>query len=308
MDDHALAVHAAELALATYEREHVAGTLARRDQHGLTHGCVTAKLRVVAADVPEDLRHGLFATDGLYEAVVRFSPNGHLPWRDAHGMAIKILDVGGRVQDFILANTDTFFARDAASAVELVQARAGPPLRSLARYFVPSVDPRKWRPRELRNMIKAITRRVSNPLTTAYYSQLAIRCGPTAVKIMARPMRTGLRPKGNPRDLAGAMRTQLETRSATFSLMLQPRQPGDSIEDPTRPWRGPWVHVAELWIPAQVPGTGEHMEWTLAHCLPEHEALGGIAEVRRVVYEAIAARRHELNGVPRDPRYSLPGR
>src|SRR5689334_23721772 len=68
----------------------------KRDVHTKMHGCVLAEFHV-ATDVPEELRHGVFANVGqTYRAWVRFS-NGfgiqHDLEFDTRGMAIKLLGV-----------------------------------------------------------------------------------------------------------------------------------------------------------------------------------------------------------------------
>lgn len=71
---------------------------ARRDAHPKHHGTVQAEL-IVDPDVPEALRHGVFATPGRrYDAWIRFSNAfrvRHDVVRDARGMAVKLLGVDG---------------------------------------------------------------------------------------------------------------------------------------------------------------------------------------------------------------------
>src|SRR5438093_8357059 len=67
-----------------------------RAQHPKQHGCVEAEF-IVEPDLPETLRHGLFREPKTYRALVRFSNGRQQDDRagDAHGMAVKLLDVGG---------------------------------------------------------------------------------------------------------------------------------------------------------------------------------------------------------------------
>lgn len=98
-----------------------------RAQHGRSHGCVAATF-TVRDNLPEHLRHGLFAQPDCYQAAIRFSNGAHLDDRkpDAHGMAVKLFDVPepklideaarkhlGIAQDsnefdFVLTDNDTF--------------------------------------------------------------------------------------------------------------------------------------------------------------------------------------------------------
>ncbi|WP_041409448.1 hypothetical protein [Sinorhizobium fredii] len=85
-----------------------------RGQHSKMHGCVNAVIDVLPVDAP--FRHGLFASPGRYEALVRFSNGREADDRnpDIHGMAIKVFGVVGDKahvdgpdgeQDFILAES-----------------------------------------------------------------------------------------------------------------------------------------------------------------------------------------------------------
>src|SRR5271166_4996452 len=66
------------------------------DQHPKQHGCVRARF-VVAKGLADELRHGLFAQERAYDAWIRFSNGSQRDDRkpDAHGMAIKLMDVAG---------------------------------------------------------------------------------------------------------------------------------------------------------------------------------------------------------------------
>lgn len=103
----------------------------RRDQHPKHHGCVQAQFRV-DDDLPETLRHGLFQLGASYHALIRFSNGKNDDDRepDAHGMAVKLLDVApatgsdgsGTTQDFILIDHPVFFIRNAADYVPFSRA------------------------------------------------------------------------------------------------------------------------------------------------------------------------------------------
>jgi len=304
-----LAAHATRIAGDTYQRERArcpAGSLAKRDQHAEEYGTIWGRLRVRVADVPEDMRYGLFTRDGDYDVVARLSPNKGGPWPlcPPVGMGLKILGVrAGDTkinQDFLAgATTDVFFCKDAADAVALVQARAGG-LPGLARYFFPSIRPARWRLLELRVLIKTLTARVEDLLAgTTYFSQGAIGCGPDLdVKVSfntpaAPGRRFGLRRP----DLAGRLRKRLANEPATMTLSLQRQGPGDDVDDLRRPWTGSWIPVGEIHWPAQDVVSGEHLSFTLDRCHPDHESRGQVAEVRKGVYARISRDRHRDNGV-----------
>jgi len=99
-----------------------------RGQHMKAHGCVRARF-VIPPGLPEPLRHGVFAVPREYGAYIRFSNGKGRDDRqgDAHGMAIKLLNVPGEklledekdatTQDFVLFDNPVFFIRNVADYV-----------------------------------------------------------------------------------------------------------------------------------------------------------------------------------------------
>ena len=291
----------ARLLQRQYERENPPGHgTALRDQHAKAHGCVRATFRV-GDDVPTPLRHGLFARPGSYPAWVRFSASSPRPRPDAaldaHGMAIKVLDVatddggaGPTTQDLLLANSTVFFCRTAEDYVELTAAAAR---GRLPAFFFPSWRPWRWRVPELVNMVNAIRHRVHDPLDVRYWSQTPYRLGPHAVKYSA--VSTGERGRWRsqgPDRIREAMAAHLAAADATFDVMVQRqvdarRMP---VEDPTVVWserRSPFVTVATCHITAQTFDTDERRQFAEAlaftpwHSLPDHRPLAGINRMRR---------------------------
>lgn len=309
------------LTRATFERDNPPNVRpVPRDQHAKAHGCVRAEF-VVAPDVPAELRHGILRRPGTYPAWVRFSPSAPKPQpdskRDAHGMAIKVMDVDGAsvvgsarnatTQDFVLANSRVFFCRNAFDYVELAT-RAGE--GRILSFFL-GWDPVRWRPRELVNLLVATQRKVRNPLQIRYWSQTPSALGSHVVKYSAKP-RSHAKDRGGcaGKDcLEDAMKRQLASAECVFDFMVQLRNdPGRMpVEDPTIDWkesRSPFRTVATIRIPSQDftspawKDFAEHLSFTPWYTLPEHRPMGGINRVRKAVYEAISDLRHEKNGVP----------
>jgi hypothetical protein len=80
------------------------------------------------------------------------------------------------------------------------------------------------------------------------------------------------------------------------------------VEDPSVEWDervSPFVKVATLNIPQQVFDSEaqmnycENLSFDPWHSLPEHQPIGGVNRIRKVVYERISTLRHTANGVPR---------
>jgi len=300
-----------------------------RGQHPKMHGCAAAEL-IVGGDVPTDLRHGIFAKPRTFRAWVRFSASAMVPrpdyQRDAHGVAIQVCGVGGRkilkgetlgtTQDFVLVNNDVFFCRDAfeyADFAETLAAGIGNgKLKTVARTtaFFLGTNRQTFRPRELRNLVRVTTHKVTNPLDVRYWSQTPFRLGDRAVKYSLRPC-PGPEVEGpaesSDRRLGEALERTLRHREATFELMVQ-RQVGPHrmpVDDPTVRWKesaSPFQKVATLRLPVQDCSSqerrnhGERLVCTPWHSLPEQRPLGGINRVRREVYVASARLRAERNG------------
>ena len=312
----------------------------RRGQHPKSHGCVEARF-VVPDDVPADLRHGLFAQPGTYEAWVRFS-GSHATLqsdakRDAHGMSVKVLGVMGEkvlqaerwatTQDFLMVNHDSFFSRDAveyAAFAETVTATGSPgaagvwlKLRILAFFLT------RGRLRGLRHLLAVVNQTVANPLAVRYWSQTPYALGPHAVKYSARPLTPAALLPGAPRTWDGlldALAASLEPADAEFTFELLVQRQADPrrmpVEDPTVTWserESRFRRVATIEIRSQDVRDQRRRNWaerlvfTPWHTRWDLMPLGGINRVRRAVYQASSDLRHELNGVPhREPEGTVP--
>lgn len=285
---------------------------AARDAHPKAHGCVAGTLQTLD-NLPSALRQGLFAEPASQPCWVRFSNGSGTPQGDrigdGRGMAIKIMGVAGSgsgTQDFILINNPVFFVRNAADYVAFQSATN--PLR----FFLPGWNPFRFRLHELFAAIGITRRIVSNPLNARYWSMTPYLFGGQAAKFSCRPIGTPspFVSRSSADFLHDNLVAALASGDAVFEFGVQLRSDAAAmpIEDPTIAWdeqSSPFIPVAHLTIPAQVFDTpaqvafGENLSFTPWHGLDAHRPLGGINRVRRVVYEAISALRHELNHVPR---------
>jgi catalase len=303
----------------------------RRDAHPKTHGVVRAEFRV-NADVPQDLKHGVFAAPKTYEAWVRFSAgsSGIQSDRrpDIRGMAIKLMNVAGQklipeeasatTQDFLMANSPIYFIRNLTDYAAFVTAiRKG----RLPGFFVNGM-PWNWRLRELWLVVVATHHKVTNPLTVQYWSQTPYQLGPHTIKFSAEPRESGLEgsPTRSPNFLEEAMADWLQTNAMTFDFLVQLQTDKKTmpIEDATIRWdekKSPFVKVASIYIPRQTFTSSEQMifaenlSFTPWHSLPEHRPLGGINRARLTVYEVVSRMRHERNRFVREEptSWKLPG-
>ena len=311
-----------ELSREKFEHDYANVRPVLRDQHPKSHGCVRAEF-VVGPDVPGDLRHGIFAEPRTYAAWIRFSSSSSQPRpdskRDAHGMAIKVMGVEGEkvlpferdetTQDFVVANSRVFFCRNASDYVVLASRMSE---GKFMRFFF-GADPRKWRVREILNVMVATQKKVVNPLQIRYWSQTPFALGPQAVKYSAKPHGGRADTKvvsARSNYLEEAIARQLACGDASFDFMVQlqtdPRKM--PIEDPTIRWkerRSPFRTVATIHIPTQDSTSkarkdfAEGLSFTPWHSLPDHRPLGGINRVRGAVYDAVSKLRHAKNDMPR---------
>lgn len=296
----------------------------RRAAHAKHHGLIKADF-IVDADIPPELRHGIFAAPRAYSAWIRFSNSDpsirHDFFLDAHGMAIKLLEVPGEklleserfatTHDLVLADHPVTFARDAAEFEAFARAiAAGKPWS----YFFGGL---RGTPHVA--MFRRILRtlhRIGSPLAARYWSQTAYRLGPYTVKYSTVPA-SAARAFGLPlsRDyLRMAMAKHLDRSDAAFDFLVQVRTSEElPVEDATVEWSekiAPFVKVATIRIPRQVFDSpdqlalAENLSFTPWHALPVHQPLGSINRTRRIVYETISRLRHEMNGVERvEPKH-----
>jgi Catalase len=298
--------------IAAKVRDAAKSAPARRDAHPKSHGCVEASLAIFH-DLPEALQQGIFANAASYPCWIRFS-NGSSKLQadkigDGRGMAIKVMSVQGSrsgTQDFIMINNPVFFVRNAADYVDFQKATN--PLW----FFLPSINPFRWRLHELICALGITRRKVSNPLNTQYWSMTPYLFGERACKFSCRPVgpRSRFEDRSNPDFLRRNMVAALASSDAAFELCIQLQADPRTmpVEDPTILWRerlAPFVPVARLTIPKQAFDTierdnfGENLSFTPWHGLDAHRPLGGINRARRMVYETISELRHRLNHMPR---------
>jgi hypothetical protein len=305
------------------KKKHAAGSRpAWRDAHAKAHGCVKADFSV-KADIPTDLRRGVFAAARSFTAWIRFS-NGHgKPQddriQDGRGMAIKLTAVDGpkllpqeaqaKTQDFIMINSPAFFIRTAGDYVSFLRA---------SKYNVPfAFFLTHWH--ELRVARAIVQETVGGVLEQRYFSMTPYLLGPQYIKFSARPVDCGrdaalvpsaASPPGGPDYLRDGMITWMSSRDACFTFAVQPQTDPATmpVEDSTTVWdetKAPFIEVATIRIPKQRFDSDaqqtfcETLSYTPWHALAEHRPVGGINRVRKVVYEGISVLRHKLNTTPR---------
>ncbi len=289
---------------------------AHRDVHFKAHGCVKAEFLVL--QLPEAMSIGIFAEAHKYPAWIRYSNGSDKVQNDSvgdgRGMAIKLMGIEhsqSGTQDFVMINHPVFLVRNAADYIEFQKALAED---NPSKFFFPGFNPLNFRLRELAIAIAIRNKKVDNPLDTQYWSATPYRFGDTAMKFSARPCDKTIHSlfveTTSPNFLRKNMQKHLAHGDACFDFMAQLRKhPVEMpIEDSTIEWSekdSPFIPVARITIPSQAFDTPEQqkfcedLSFTPWHTVLEHQPLGGINRVRKVVYETSSRIRHELNGIER---------
>jgi hypothetical protein len=316
-------------AIAQIEAAQVPGEAHHRDVHAKAHGCVKATIETRDSD--PRLRFGLFAERKPYRAWIRFSNGSTKPQpdrtRDARGFALKVMGLPGEklladernaeTQDFLMINSRVLLVRTLADYAAFMDDLGRG--RFLAWFLGgPSLDPRRWHPRELALAIQTLKPAPRSPLDLQYHSLSAYALGPDLfVKYSARPCAgwegKGGRPSGDD-FLRAALRADLQGGEGCFDLLVQPQVTGKNmpVEDASIEWRAedsPFLEVARVTIPRQdfdTPAQNafcEALSFTPWHALPAHRPAGALNRVRRAVYEGVSRYRHEKNGIAQaEPR------
>lgn len=305
--------------------DHTSGTMPR-DAHPKSHGCLRATFYVLP-NLPTYLRIGIFARPAArFPCWIRFS-NGSPKVSgddtpDVRGIAIKlmsvpgekVLDPDGTTQDFVLCNAPAFFVKDLADYNIFFQAVSAGPLALLTKFFFPSLNPFKWRLREMWNLGRSMLQKVVSPTRIRYWSQTPYCFGDGYAKYSVVPRTVpDVVPAAGPNRLRGTMVRELAAGKVVLDFMVQMRNPDANmpIDDARIEWSekdAPFVHVATIVIEAQEFDTeerrqfDENLSFTPWHTLLVHMPAGVINRARRVVYQAISNFRHKANGVtPAEP-------
>ncbi len=274
-----------------------------RKQHGIAYGNF-----VVNKDIEDKFKVGIFSGN-TYECAVRFSSDTSPNAKDLHttlGVGLKLFGVEGPKligegtnADFIFQNIDRFFAKNAAQMCKFTT--AGVIDRDYNSYI--NKHP------ELGNILQAMTKEEASVLSASYWAILPFKLGEhQEVKYRLVPEDTY---EGVPFDDKNYLKLDLEQRllkkQATFRFEIQLRTNKEamSLDNAQTVWsaqESPFICIAKLHLPQQDINSigqaefGNNLAFNIWRTLPEHEPLGSIAHVRKKVYAASAAARHQANG------------
>jgi hypothetical protein len=296
------------------EKDYAPGST-RRDAHPKHLGLLKAVF-TVEANLPPELRVGLFAEPRAYEAWIRCSSASSRPQSDAiadlRGFAIKLLDVGGeklpdsdepRTQDFVLLSIPSM----PLGTVKLFHDAIYLSARWSFSLFVAKML-LTGHGRMLKQL-GAARQHQTSPLEIRYWSTTPYLFGERVVKYSLLPTSgapTQLPATLTEHYLTEAMEKRLATDTVTFDFAVQFRKGEMAINDSAPRWDetvSPFQKVATLTIPAQSFRTAERDELAEAlsfspgHARAEHRPLGGINRTRMRVYRANSDFRHQRRGL-----------
>ena len=285
----------------------------RRDAHPKTTGLLRGRFEV-EADLPKDLRVGLFAKPQSFECWIRTSnSSGKLQSDvigDARGFAIKLLAPisKGKAevplgQDFVLLSSPVMPLGTVALFRDAVYYTIeSSPLLLAAKFLLTG---------HIGALLGLINLRIrpSSPLDIRYWSTTPYRFGEgPAVKYSLLPtsrQRSELPESPGESYLSETMQAHLKAHVASFDFCVQLHQDGMPIEDAAPEWDeklSPFLKVATLHIPKQSFRTpnrdelAEVLSFSPGNALPAHAALGGLNRARIKIYATLAKFRHKRDG------------
>lgn len=280
--------------------------------HGVAHG----RFEIVP-DLPESLRVGIFGQRESYPAWVRFSSDikDSLPdYQSTVGIGIKLFDVVGTkllspdeaapTADFILQNMNVFFVDNAQQMCEFTRASLNT-----------KEDHDAWLAEhpETDRILKAMKKEVPTVLASEMWSVIPFRFGDK--RYCKYKLEPEWIPEGAEPDLQdpGYLQRDLQQRLANgearlrFMVQLQIDPLSMPLDQAMTEWsekESAPIHVATLILPQQdilargQTEYGETLSFNPWRTLLEHEPVGSIAAARKVVYQASATLRRDVNGQP----------
>ncbi|WP_293020084.1 hypothetical protein [Moorena sp. SIO3I8] len=286
--------------------------------HGVAHG----RLEVVS-ELAAHLQVGLFSEPGkCYPVWVRYAsdiPDGTPDLDSTVGIGIKIFDVPGEkilhpdeyapTMDLLLQNIDVFFVDNAKDMCEFTKAS-----------FTSNCAYDKWLEKhpETAAILEEMAKEVPSVLETNLWSAMPFHFGEEGsgnhtyckYKLVPEIIPPGPDPDyEDPNYLHTDLVQRLNNGEAKLKFYVQLRTNPTTmpIDQATVRWKeeeSEPIHVATLILPQQditARGQAEYGETLSFHpwrTLEAHEPVGSIAEARKVVYQASAELRRNVNGEP----------
>ncbi|MCS3430570.1 hypothetical protein [Klebsiella sp. BIGb0407] len=287
-------------------------TPAKRAAFAKTHGTVSGSFQVVD-NLPERYQVGIFIPGKRYTAWVRYSSDIAQTAADLNstvGIGIKLFGITGRKSidqeadgstlDFILQNTEVFFASDADDMVNFKSAAMSGKLDA---FLVNNP--------EMAAVLDSMDKKVDTLLGEPLWSCVPFKFGNDycKFKLHARtlPSSNHVANFGGINYLAEDLAYRLRNSEIKLDFYVQLRNnpAKQSLTDARNLWderEAVPYKVATLTLYQQDIRTrqqqeyGESLSFNLWRTLPEMEPVGSIAEARKVIYQSSAEVRRNVNG------------
>ncbi|MET0321300.1 MAG: catalase family protein [Duganella sp.] len=307
-----------------------------RDAHAKSNGLITGEL-TIHADLPAELRQGVFAQPRTYAVVARLSSAPSDIHSDAipaaRGFALKIIGVDGERlspaieghnQDFLMVNFPALAFGTIPKyqrMLALLEANAHAP-DTFQRLVAGTAHGAKQLVEALGGTAGAtldgLARDNHHPLGETYHTQAAIRYGDYIAKLSLHPASDSVRSlTGLPLEdvqyasLRDAISAHFARDGAEYTLCAQLCTDLDTmpVEDAAIAWPAPLSPhrpIATLRFgpqatahPARQVYGDDVLSFNPWNGVVAHQPLGGIMRIRRAAYERSAAFRHAMNARPR---------
>ncbi|MFP8965212.1 LodA/GoxA family CTQ-dependent oxidase [Pokkaliibacter sp. CJK22405] len=296
---------------------------ARRPVFLRTHGIIKGKLQF-NDDIPEALRHGLFAHPGATHPVyVRYSSDladGRPDWKSTIGIGIKIFDVKGKkvvsddgahTADLLMQNVPYFFVNTAKDMCEFTKASFEGWGEEWVQRNSPVTD----------TLLDDMAKPIRSVLETSLWSVVPFKLGDNYCKYVLKPGTStfGGEPDiEDPDFLAKDLHERMAKGPATLEIYVQPRPSAETYGEAYLEEHFPldratvvWdekvavpVHVATIKLPKQDLNKpeqeiyGDWLAFNIGRVPAANAPVGSVAEARMVVYQASADFRRKQNGQP----------
>ena len=279
-----------------------------RFNQGKSLGCFDAGFEV-PDDLSGELKQGLFAQPGRYQARLRFASASTFDDRekDLRGLSIKVRGIPSdgvdTEQDFLLNSYPALFVDTPETFYRFIEASYRD---KRLKFFINPLDSHLG---SLWILYKARDTH-SSPFDIPYWSTTPFAFGPDrAVKYSAKPCSeiSSDKPSSPGADyLSEAMQQHLASAPACFDFMVQFQTNDDDmpIEDASVIWDendSPFQTVARITIDKQdfqspeAAAACDDIAFNPWHGLPEHEPLERMNEVRKRVYSIVSDHRRGAN-------------
>ena len=306
-----------------------------RSVHAKPHGLIRGKL-TIHSDLPDFLKQGVFASEGTYPVVMRFSTSPGDIMSDSvstpRGIAIKLMGVAGerltgeptsRTQDFLMVNGPAFLKPDAKSFVSGLKllAKTTDKAEGLKRILSAALRGAERIIESVGGESPTIKSMGGHPETNilgeTFFTQVPLLYGKYMAKFSLVPIATELTSlkdapleDGRENAIREAVSAFFKAHTAKWELRVQLCTDIETmpIEDASVVWpedESPYVAVATVeaapqvsWDDATSPQIEDRLTFSPWNGIQDHRPLGSVMRARRQVYESSSTFRKQFNGCP----------